>query len=140
MVDWSKELIEETSKKPAYFIGRSSEGAAVVEYCANLYFVDYESGIRHGTKILQFINPKYKYVPYSLEDLNNIFSLEGKVVVRNDGEKYRISLFFFNSEYFGFRLRCLRASMLQDDFGAKEMCRNFILEDTGEPVGKKVRI
>lgn len=68
MIDWAKPIVEKTSRRPAYFVGFSSQGYAIVEYCCNLYFVNSESGIRTGNQLfseginkdLTFVNPDYK--------------------------------------------------------------------------------
>lgn len=143
MTDWTKPIFEEASGKPAKFIGYSSQGAAVIEYCENLYFVNADSGIRFANqqtgepckKQLKFVNATYRYEPFSsYEEVVPFIGAE----IENTCElaTYQILGVFIGYETW---------SVAVGKFGIvtyyvmpSRLSNVYIFKDSKEPVGKKV--
>lgn len=142
-VDWTKPIFEETSGKPAKFIGFSSKGAAVVECCDNLYFVHANSGIRVGNKhltepckkIIKFVNITYRYEPFS--SYEEVVPLIGEEIIARDGEKCTITGIMIEKDYFLIRVQGRYFFFYRSP---KEMVNFYKFINTDEPVGKKVKV
>lgn len=130
MTDWTKPIYEQTSKKLAHFVGFSSDGAAVVEYCSNLYFINRENGTRRE---FRFINMEYK--PISSRD--KAISLIGQKIRQKDSDHItgivqeilvRQGEFLFGITYGG--------SFIVQYFRPSAVLNYFVLFDTNEPIGE----
>lgn len=145
MTDWTKPIYEETSHKPAKFIGFSSQGSAVVEYCSNLYFVNVDSGIRAGNmytteqrkKQIRFINVQYKYKPF--ESYSDVIPFVGTEIIDIcDGKTYEILGVWVGRDNWSVGIG---NSKLIEHYESSSYLRNvFIFKNTKEPVGKKVLV